>query len=180
MTIRLKNMGCEVIAADRTADGFEAELPHCKIDFNQSDFASALGNHAFDLVTSIEVIEHVGSPIGFLRNIGRLLSSGSVAILTTPNLDSLPARFKFFLHGKIRTMDEQSEPTHISPIFFDLLQRQFLPLARLRLCEYLVFPPDSFQLNCKSVAWSMRLAAWMFAGKSVLGDNHVFVLEAAR
>ena len=108
-----------------------------------------------------------------------MLSPGGVAILTTPNVDSLPARLKFFLAGKIRTMDEHSEPTHISPIFFDLLQRQFLPLAGLRLREHLMFPPDGFQLSRKSVAWSMRLAATMFSGDSIIGDNHIFVLEVA-
>jgi hypothetical protein len=154
-----------------------AELPHSTIDFNQMDFASALGNCAFGLVTAIEVIEHVESPIGFLRNIGIMLSPGGVAILTTPNVDSLPARLKFLLVGKIRTMDEHSEPTHISLIFFDLLQRQFLPLAGLRLREHLVFPPDGFQLSRKSVAWSMRVAASMFPGDSIIGDNHIFVLE---
>ena len=178
MAIRLKDTGCEVMAADRSAHDFAAEIPHCTIDFNQMDFASALGNHAFSLVTAIEVFEHVESPVGFLRNIGRMLSPGGVAILTTPNVDSLPARLKFFLVGKIRTMDEHSEPTHISPIFFDLLQRQFLPLAGLRLREHLVFPPDGFQLSRKSVAWSMRLAAGMFSGESIIGDNHIFVLEA--
>jgi 2-polyprenyl-3-methyl-5-hydroxy-6-metoxy-1,4-benzoquinol methylase len=178
MTIRLKNMGCEVMATDRSADNFAAKLPHSTIDFNQTDFASALGNHAFGLVTAIEVIEHVESPIGFLRNIGRMLSPGGVAILTTPDVDSLPARFKFFLAGKIRTMDEHGEPTHISRIFFDLLQQQFLPLAGLRLREHLVSPPDGFQLSRKSVAWSMRLAASIFSGESIIGDNHILVLEA--
>jgi hypothetical protein len=107
-----------------------------------------------------------------------MLSPGGVAILTTPDVDSLPARFKFFLAGKIRTMDEHGEPTHISRIFFDLLQRQFLPLAGLRLREHLVSPPDGFQLSRKSVAWSMRLAASMFSGESIIGDNHILVLEA--
>ncbi len=175
MAIRLKNMGCEVMATDRNVNNFSAELPHSPIDFNQTDFAFALCNHAFGLVTAIEVIEHVENPIGFLRNIARMLSPGAVAILTTPNVDSLPVGFKFFfLAGKIRTIHEYSEPTH----FFDLLQRQ-LPLAGLRLREHLVFPPDGFPLSRKSVAWFMRLATSMFLGESIIGDNHIFVLEAA-
>src|SRR6266852_67536 len=83
----------------------------------------------FDLVVTVEVIEHVESPIGFLRNIGQLLAPGGVAVITTPNVDSLPARAKFLLAGKIRMMDDNSEPTHISPVFFDLFRRQFLPHA---------------------------------------------------
>jgi len=179
MAARLRDLGCEVLAVDRSAAGFEAALPHVTTDFNQPDFSSILGLHAFDLVTAVEVIEHVESPIGFLRNMGRLLAPGGVAVITTPNVDSLPARFKFFLAGKIRTMDEHSEPTHISPIFFDLLQRQFLPLAGLHLRKHLLFPPNGFQLSRKSVGWSMRVAATFFSGESIVGDNHVFVLEAA-
>jgi len=179
MAARLAAMGCDVLAADLTKNGFAAGLPHVTVDFNQPDFASLLGPRQFGLVTAIEVIEHVESPIGFLRNIARLLAPGGVAVLTTPNVDSLPARFKFFLSGKIRTMDEQGEPTHISPIFFDLLQRQFLPLVGLRLRQHLVFPAHGYQLSRKSVAWAMRLLAGVFTGESIRGDNHILVLEAA-
>jgi len=179
MAARLKRMGCDVIAADRSAHDFEAGVPHIEIDFNQPDFAAALGYRAFGMVTAIEVIEHVESPIGFLRNIARLLAPGGVAVITTPNVDSVPARLKFLVAGKIRTMDEKSEPTHISPIFFDLLRRQFLPIAGLHLRQHLLFPPDRFQLSRKSVAWCMRLVATVFPGESTIGDNHILVLEAA-
>jgi 2-polyprenyl-3-methyl-5-hydroxy-6-metoxy-1,4-benzoquinol methylase len=179
MAARLAELGCAVLAADLTKNGFAAELPHVTIDFNQSDFASLLGSGQFGLVTAIEVIEHVESPIGFLRNISRLLAPGGVAVLTTPNVDALPARFKFFLSGKILTMDEHGEPTHISPIFFDLLQRQFLPLAGLRLRQHLVFPAHGYQLSRRSISWAMRLLAAAFSGESIRGDNHILVLEAA-
>jgi 2-polyprenyl-3-methyl-5-hydroxy-6-metoxy-1,4-benzoquinol methylase len=179
MAARLRSLGYDVTAADRSASGFEAGLPHVTIDFNQLDFASQLGLEAFLVITAIEVIEHVESPIGFLRNIGRMLAPGGVAVVTTPNVDSLPARLKFLLAGKIRTMDEFGEPTHISPIFFDLFRRQFLPLAGLRLRQHLLFPPDGFKLSRKSVAWSLGLAASVLPGESIIGDNHVLVLEAA-
>ena len=155
MAARLTKLGCEVLAVDRDTRSFEARLPHLTVDFDQPDFASRLGVASFGLVTAI------------------------VAVLTTPNVDSLPARSKFFLHGKIRTMDEHSEPTHISPVFFDLLQRQFLPRASLRLRDHLVFPPNGYQLTRKPIAWAFRLASFAFSGDALLGDNHIFVLEAA-
>ena len=179
MAARLRSMGCDVLAVDRHSEGFAAEVPHVSLEFDQLDFSSQLGLSSFDLVTAIEVIEHVESPIGFLRNVGRLLAPGGVAVLTTPNVDSVAARSKFLIKGKIRTMDEHSEPTHISPVFFDLLQRQFLPRAGLRMREHLVFPPNGYQLTRKPIAWTLRLVAFAFSGDALLGDNHVFVLEAA-
>lgn len=178
MAAHLRSVGCEVVAADREATGFVAGLPHVVIDFNQPDFAAQMGAHSFDLITAIEVIEHVESPIGFLRNIGQLLAPGGVAVLTTPNVDSLPARLKFLFKGKIRTMDERSEPTHISPIFYDLLVRQYLPLARLRMREHLVFPANGFQLTRPIFAVTLRMMSAVIPGENLLGDNHVFVLES--
>ncbi len=180
MAARLHSFGCDVLAVDRTAQGFEVGLPHATVDFDQNDFASELGPASFDLVTAIEVIEHVESPIGFLRNIGRLLAPRGVAVITTPNVDSLPARAKFLLTGKIRTMDELSEPTHISPIFWDLLHRQFLTRVALRLREHLLFPPNGYQLSRKPIAWTFRILAAAFSGDSILGDNHILVLETER
>ena len=74
-------------------------------------------------------------------------------------------------------MDEHSEPTHISPIFFDLLERQYVPLAGVRLREHLIFPPNGFQMTRKPLAWGLRLASKAFFGQSLLGDNHVLVIE---
>jgi 2-polyprenyl-3-methyl-5-hydroxy-6-metoxy-1,4-benzoquinol methylase len=177
MAARLQSLGCDVLAVDRDANGFAAALPHKSLDFNHAEFAGLLGPASFDLVTAIEVIEHVESPIGFLRNVGRLLAPGGVAVITTPNVDSLPARLKFLLAGKIRTMDEHGEPTHISPVFWDLLRRQFLPRAGVRLREHFVFPPNGYQLTRQPIAWALRLSAAAFSGDALLGDNHILVME---
>jgi 2-polyprenyl-3-methyl-5-hydroxy-6-metoxy-1,4-benzoquinol methylase len=177
MAARLQSLGCNVLAVDLDANGFAATLPHMSLDFNHPEFAAQLGHDSFDLVTAIEVIEHVESPIGFLRNVRRLLAPGGVAVITTPNVDSLPARLKFLLAGKIRTMDEHGEPTHISPIFWDLLQRQILPRAGVRLREHLVFPPNGYQLSRKPIAWALHLSAVALSGDALLGDNHILVME---
>jgi SAM-dependent methyltransferase len=177
MAERLKFLGCETLAVDRDANGFGADVRHIALDFDQPDFATELGVGSFDLVTAIEVIEHVESPIGFLRNVGRLLKPDGVGVLSTPNVDSMAARTKFFLSGKIRTMDEYGEPTHISPIFLDLLRRQYLTRCGLRLSEHLVFPPGGYQLTRKPFAWVLRGLSPLFPGDALLGDNHVLVLQ---
>jgi 2-polyprenyl-3-methyl-5-hydroxy-6-metoxy-1,4-benzoquinol methylase len=177
MAERLRLMGCDVRGADQNPKDFQAQLPHVEINFDQPDFAAILGVSSFDIVTAIEVIEHVESPIGFLRNIRRLLSPTGVAVVTTPNVDCLPARIKHLLTGRVRQMDSYGDSTHISPIFYDLLTRQFLPRAGLQLQEHLVFPPHGFQLSQKSVAWAMSLAVRFLPGESIAGDQHVLVLR---
>ena len=104
MAERLQLLGCEVIGVDLNGDVFKAKLPHFLVNFDQPDFASQLGVARFDLITAIEVIEHMESPIGFLRNIGNMLIPGGVAVITTPNVESLPARLKMLLRGTERTM----------------------------------------------------------------------------
>ena len=178
MAESLQTMGCDVIGADMSADGFGAKLPHVVVNFDQPDFASELGMGKFGLVTAIEVIEHVESPIGFLKNIGELLVPGGIAVLTTPNVESLPARLKFLLRGKIRTMDEHGEPTHVSPVFMDLLKRQFLKRTKLEFQEHLVFPPKGYQLTRKPAAFFLSLAGRVLPGDFLLGDNHVWVFRA--
>jgi 2-polyprenyl-3-methyl-5-hydroxy-6-metoxy-1,4-benzoquinol methylase len=177
LAARLHSLGLDVTAADINPDSYQAAMPFVQADFNQPDFAARLGPGSFSLVTSVEVIEHVESPIGFLRGIGRLLADDGTAILTTPNVDSAPARLKFLVRGKIRMMDEIGEPTHISPIFWDLFRRQFLPRAGLALVEHGLFPSDGYQLTRKRYAWAFRLLAAVLPGESVLGDNHILVLK---
>ena len=99
-----------------SGEGYKADVPFLLGNLNEPDFASRVGLGVFDLVTSIEVLEHVESPIGFLRNVGHMLKPGGVAVLTTLNVDSTPARLKFLLRGTIRMMHANSETTHIGSV----------------------------------------------------------------
>ena len=177
---RLSGLGWDVLAVDLNRNGYGADVQFAEQDLNQADFAESLGPGQFDLVTAIEVLEHVESPIGFLRNIGQLLKPNGVAVLTTPNVDSTPARVKFLLRGTIRMMDAESEPTHISPIFWDLLQRQYLPRSGMRLMEHYLFPARGFQLTRVRYTWAMQGLAHFLRGECLTGDNHVLVLERRR
>jgi SAM-dependent methyltransferase len=176
LALRLRDAGWDVLAADVNAVEYKACLPFLKLDFNRQDFASELGPGTFRLVTCVEVIEHVENPIGFLRNVKRLLSPGGVAVLTTPNVDSTPARIKFLLRGTIRMMDAASEKTHITPIFWDLFTRQYLPRSELQLLEHYVYPVRGYQMTRRVLAVPMRLISLCLEGACLQGDNHVIVL----
>src|SRR6266852_6398945 len=171
---RLQPLGFDILAVDREKAAYHGADRFIALDFNQPAFASELGFASFDLAFAVEVIEHVESPINFLRNIAQLLAPEDVAIITTPNVDSLPARAKFLLAGKLRTMDEHSD---LHPHFSDLLCRQFLPQSGLRIREHLLFPPHGYQLSRKPIAWTLSIAATACGGGTLLGDHHVLVLE---
>jgi hypothetical protein len=102
------------------------------------------------------------------------------AVLTTPNVDSTPARIKFLLRGTIRMMDAQSEKTHITPIFWDLFSRQYLPRAELQLLEHFLYPARGYQMTRPGLSASMRLLSSCLAGDCLYGDNHVLVLGASQ
>lgn len=176
---RLQGLGFEVTAVDLASRGFGAQVPFTRLDLNEVDFAGRLGENRFDLVTAVEVIEHLESPIRFLRSVGGLLASGGHAIVTTPNVGNAPARVKYLLTGKLRMMDERADLTHISPIFHDLLVRHYLPRAGLRLVAHYVYPPDGYRLTRDRYAWAFRILARILPGDALLGDCHVLVLKRA-
>jgi 2-polyprenyl-3-methyl-5-hydroxy-6-metoxy-1,4-benzoquinol methylase len=178
LAMRMKALGWDAMGADKNSSGFGAKLPFQEVDLNDAGFSKQLGEGQFSMVTAVEVIEHVEAPISLLRNARRLLKPGGLVVITTPNVDNISARVKFLLTEKIRMMDETSEPTHISPVFWDLFQRQFLPLAGLRLREHHLHPANGYLGTRRRYSWVMRGISWMVRGESKFGDNHVIVLES--
>lgn len=175
---RMRQMGWEAMGADKNAVGFKAALPFEEVDLDDREFGKRLGECCFMMVTAIEVIEHVEAPINLLRNARRLLKPGGRIVITTPNVDSVPARLKFLLTEKIRMMDEVSEPTHISPIFWDLLRRQFMPASDLEIEQHYFYPPDGFIATRPRYAWIAKSLFPIVGGECKSGDHHVLVLRA--
>jgi SAM-dependent methyltransferase len=54
---------------------------------------------SFDLVVSVEGVEHFENPHAFLRDVHRVLKPGGFCIITTPNVVSLRSRVRFFASG---------------------------------------------------------------------------------
>lgn len=180
LATRLGQRGFEVMTCDVTDSRFRAALPFRLVDLDDKDFAKVLGLGRFDLVTATEVIEHVEAPISFLRNISNLLVQGGVALVTSPNVDSLPARMKFLMRGTLRMLDEYGDPTHISPIFMDLLVRQYLPRTGLVLVQHGTFPIDGFIAGRAAYRRLLRpLSSCLSRRPGLAGDNNVLVLRRA-
>lgn len=97
---RLKDLGFAATAIDYVAENFQL---HDAIDFVQADlnglFSEAVDDR-FDLVTAVEIIEHLENPRNFLREAAKLCEprEGKI-ILTTPNTDSPVSKAIFCRFG---------------------------------------------------------------------------------
>jgi ubiquinone/menaquinone biosynthesis C-methylase UbiE len=82
------------------------------VDLNPSDWVAPIEctnanlndplpfkDNAFDLVVSVETIEHLDSPYLFLRELIRVLKRGGTLLVTTPNTHSLKSRIKYLFTG---------------------------------------------------------------------------------
>lgn len=53
----------------------------------------------YDIIISIELIEHIENPFHFIREISKNLSENGEVLLTSPNILSLRSRFRYLLTG---------------------------------------------------------------------------------
>lgn len=85
----LARMGGTVTAVDAAAENIAVATAHAEaggltIDYRHGDIAE-MGLGGFDLVTSMEVVEHVADKAAFIGALGAALADGGLMILSTPN-----------------------------------------------------------------------------------------------
>ena len=172
---RLQAAGFKVTAVD-IGNYFELGTEFVQLDLNDPNFDRVLASK-FDLITSVEVIEHLENPTAFLRSIQRLLKPEGIAILTTPNVENVAARLKFLLRGEVRAMNKNS-PEHITPIYLDLFVRKIIPPSGLELVEHFAYPENDYPLTARRYFVPFfRLLAIFMKGSALAGDCHFLVLK---
>src|SRR3954453_15523334 len=85
----LARLGAEVTGVDAAPENVAAARTHAlgqglAIDYRVGS-VEALEPGAYDLVTSLEVVEHVSDPRGFVDGLAGALKPGGLLILSTPN-----------------------------------------------------------------------------------------------
>ena len=85
----LARLGAAVTGVDAAAENIAAASAHAAgagltIDYRCGDVGE-LGLGGFDLVTSLEVLEHVSDPAAFIAALRAALAPGGLMILSTPN-----------------------------------------------------------------------------------------------
>lgn len=69
-----------------------------------------------DLLTALEVVEHLENPRHFFREIARVLRPGGCGFVSTPNNHSLFSLLTFLVKGQHRAFQAPSYPAHITPV----------------------------------------------------------------
>tara|TARA_R110000868_G_scaffold132380_2_gene343144 strand:+ start:75534 stop:76217 length:684 start_codon:yes stop_codon:yes gene_type:complete len=98
-------------AADYGALASSDITRHIK-DFNQE---IDLGL-SFDMVTSIEVIEHLRDPRHFIEQLSKLTKENGTIVITTPNNESFNSLISFIMRGYFSAFSPRDYPAHITPI----------------------------------------------------------------
>jgi len=136
---RLSSAGfTDLHAIDRDVEQFgsiSAKCSQANLDYDDL----GLGTLEYNLITSIELIEHLENPGRLFFHINKHLSDDGYCLITTPNIHSLHARIKFMLTGRMPAFDDKSDPTHIYPVLHTSLQR-ILPRYGLRIVQTWSYP----------------------------------------
>ncbi|HTI31836.1 MAG TPA: bifunctional 2-polyprenyl-6-hydroxyphenol methylase/3-demethylubiquinol 3-O-methyltransferase UbiG [Sphingomonas sp.] len=99
----LARLGAQVTGVDAAEETIAAARAHSSgsglnIDYRQGD-AGAVAGEKFDLVTCLEVLEHVADPAAFVSQLAGLIADGGLLILSTPAKTAL-SRFAMISVGE--------------------------------------------------------------------------------
>ena len=130
LSLALKAKGFDVLALDIAPPNLEGWGVTCQ----EADLNKALPcpDAAFDAAVCVEGIEHLENPHALVREFGRVLAPGGTLLVTTPNIQNMASRLKFFLFGSFRYFNakvdvaDRSLAGHINPMPFTELEMVLL------------------------------------------------------
>ncbi len=80
-------IGCDINEADvEFAKALNHNVPNLNYQVENA-LALSFPDNTFNLLVSVEVIEHVGDPVRMVQEIARVLKPGGIAVLTFPSKD---------------------------------------------------------------------------------------------
>lgn len=113
---KLFELGFEVYPVDINPLQFFFNKLKCeKVDLNRE---LPFKNNFFDLIVSVESIEHLENPWDFIKELYRVLKPGGRLILTTPNITNIFSRLLFLISGRFILFSKKTVKNkyHIMPL----------------------------------------------------------------
>jgi SAM-dependent methyltransferase len=139
---RLYDNGFFVESVDIDQGNFKYHdiIPFSKIDLNSekswSEFIQR-NKGKYDIVVSMETIEHLENPWMFLRGLKELVKPDGYIVLSTPNIESPWSKFCFFLRDKfLMFMEGDLCYGHINPLTCFELETIFSRIGLTELAKY--------------------------------------------
>lgn len=80
-------------------------------------------HNSFDILISLEVIEHLENPRATLRLWHQLLKKNGTLLFSTPNNESIRSFLSLIFRGHFVAFDDSSYPAHITPLLKKDIER---------------------------------------------------------
>lgn len=184
---RLQDNGIKVESADIDSDNFKYKdlLPfHC-VDINAASFESFCksNENKYDIIVSMETIEHIENPWSFLRGLKMMCKPDGYIIVSTPNIETPYCKVYFLLNNVFNSFTEASfkESGHINPIteFEMKIIAGGLKVKLLKVLGGGNYPVMWFTLDIKRcIPWTLiNLFLFPFTRKRNLSWCKVYLLK---
>lgn len=101
---------------------FREKVNFSSVDLNFEKLPYA--NDEFDVIFSLQVIEHLENPFQIMREVKRVLKNSGIFILSYPNPFTLSSRFRFLLFGNVSRWGKQND--HLLFLTNDVFDKTYL------------------------------------------------------
>ncbi len=180
---RIIDMGySDITAVEFRSEIYKARGKILERDLNQ-DFDDLALEGKFDCVVAIEIVEHLENHFHFIRNIEKLLKTGGMLYITTPNVESSLSRVKYFLTGYLDLFNAKdiNVTGHINPIFKHIFLYHLQNATSLNLVSVIknrsVWEMSNYpNIKIKSVVIIARFLS-LFAKNNSDGQINIFSIE---
>jgi SAM-dependent methyltransferase len=159
-------------------DRVRLDIPKYPLDLDYAFGPDKVGGVPFDLVCCVEVIEHVENPAALLRSCRAVVAPSGRVVLTTPNVESAPARLQWLFRGCPLMFQTQEvvRNRHISMLWRQGLEFQ-IDRAGFEIVEKHLIGQPNFRSGLQRVVKGLafRLMRGLFSGE-LDGESRIYVL----
>lgn len=125
---RLKDLSYKVFSSDIDDKNFKGCTKYIHADFNNFRDMNEISRKykaKFDVVLSIEIVEHLENIGLYFSTINKVLKRNGLVIVSTPNISSWHSRLFYFVFGVFPSFNEANykHSGHINPVSKDELRR---------------------------------------------------------